>query len=289
MIIDTHSHVNFNAFKDDSGEVIKKSLTQGVWMINVGSQYDTSERAVKMADNYPEGVYAAIGLHPVHLESGTIKGKIDKEEIEFKTREEVFDYEKYKALAFKDGVKNKKVVAIGEVGFDYWYSPKTKIKIAEFKEKQRLAFLKQLDLAKELNLPVIIHCRLAHEELLYSLREKIKEWGGNPIGGVSHCFIGTLEQAKEYVRLGFHISFNGLIFKKIAGLPDSEEIIKELPFDRILVETDCPYLTPPQKEGQRNEPLFIKYTIKKIAEIKNISFEEAVETTTKNARNLFRI
>jgi len=289
MIIDTHSHVNFNAFKDDSFDVMKRTLEGGVWMINVGSQYDTSERAVRMAENYPEGVYAAIGLHPVHLESGIIKGKIDKEEIEFKTREEVFDYEKYKNLAFKDGVRNKKVIAIGEVGFDYWYSPKTKIKIAEFKEKQRLAFLKQLDLAKELNLPVIIHCRLAHEELLYSLREKIKEWGGNSIGGVSHCFVGTLEQAKEYVRLGFHISFNGLIFKKIAGLPDSEEIIKEIPSDRILAETDCPYLTPPQKEGQRNEPLFIKYTIEKIAEIKNIKFEEAAEITTRNARHLFKI
>lgn len=289
MLIDTHAHVNFNAFKDDSPEVLKRTLAGGVWMINVGSQYDTSARAVKMADNFPEGVYAAIGLHPIHLESAILKGRVDKEEIEIKTREEVFDYEKYKALAFKDGKRNKKVVAIGEVGFDYWYSPKTKVRIAEFKERQRLAFLEQLDLAKELNLPVMIHCRLAHEELLHSLREKIKEWGGNPIGGVSHCFVGTLEEAKEYLKLGFHISFNGLIFKKIAGLPDPEEIIKEIPPDRILVETDCPYLTPPQEDGKRNEPLFINHIVEKIAQIKKIGFDEASEITVRNAKKLFGI
>lgn len=289
MIIDTHAHVNFNAFKNDSDEVIKKSLAGGVWMINVGSQYDTSERAVRMAGNYTEGVYAAIGLHPIHLESGIVKGKIDEEEIEFKTREEVFDYEKYKNLVFKNGERNKKVVAIGEVGFDYWYSPKTKVKMAEFRERQRLTFLSQLDLAKELGLPVMIHCRLAHDELLRSLGEKIKEWGGNSIGGVSHCFLGTVEQAKEYIRLGFHISFNGLIYRKIVGLPDPDEIIKELPLDKILVETDCPYLTPPQKEGERNEPLYIRYTVEKIAEIKKISFEDASGATTNNARELFGI
>ena len=285
MLIDTHAHLNFNAFKNDIEEVIKRSLDSNVWMLNVGSQYETSKRAVEIAEKYPKGVYAAIGLHPIHLASGIFKTKIDKEEIEFKTIEENFDYEKYRELA-----KSPKVIAVGEIGLDYYYRPKTKTKIEQFKNRQKEVFLKQLDLAKELNLPVIFHCRVSHNDLIeilnskfFILNSKPKEGGG----GVMHGFVGTSDKLREFLRMGFYIGYNGIIFKKIEGI-DFEENIRNTPLERILLETDCPYLTPPQAEG-RNEPLYVRYVAERIAEIKNISIEQVVERTTKNARELFRI
>ena len=194
MLIDTHAHVNFNAFKDDSDEVIRRALQSDVWLVNVGSQYTTSERAVEIAERYSRGVYAAIGLHPIHLETKLVKIKVDKEEIEFETREEDFDYEKYKKLA----QTSSKVVALGEIGLDYYRRPKTKTKQAEFKEKQKQTFIKQLELAQELNLPVILHCRMAHDDLITTLQH----YNNTTIRGVSHCFTGTLEEAKEYIKLG---------------------------------------------------------------------------------------
>ncbi len=277
MLIDTHAHLNFNAYKDDADEVIRRSLDADTWMINVGSQYNTSKRAVEIAEKYPEGVYAALGLHPIHLSSGIFKTKIDKEEIEFQTKEEEFDYQKYRELA-----KSKKVVAIGEIGLDYYYRPKTKIKLQQFKEKQKEVFLKQLNLAQELKLPVIFHCRMAHEELIAILNEQ-RARNSEQLKGVTHCFTGTWEQAEKYLEMGLYLGFNGLIFKL-----DFDEIIKKTPQDRILIETDCPYLTPPQKEG-RNEPLYVRYVVERIAKIKNLTYEEITRITTENAKRLFNI
>ena len=140
MLIDTHAHLNFNGYKGDFEEVIKRTLDNNVWVINVGSQYETSKKAVEIAEKYPEGIFAAIGLHPIHLETGLVKIKNDEEEVEVNTKEEVFDYEKYKELA-----RSPKVVAIGEIGLDYYYRPKTKRKLELFKEKQKKALLKQLE------------------------------------------------------------------------------------------------------------------------------------------------
>ena len=274
MIIDTHTHVNFNAYKEDAPDVIRRSLDGGVWMINVGSQYTTSKRAVEMAQKYKEGVYAAVGLHPIHLETGLVKIKDDPEEIQFNTREEKFDYEKYKELA-----RLPKVVAIGEVGFDYYWRPKGKQKREEFKRKQAEALSLQLDLAKELNLPVIFHCRMAHQELT----DLLKFRNDSALRGVLHCYTGNWEQTKTYLGLGLHFGFNGLIFKM-----DSSEVIKNLPQDRIVIETDCPYLTPPQEEG-RNEPLFVKHVAERIAEIRNVEYNDLISITTNNARRLFNI
>lgn len=279
MLIDTHAHLNFNAYKKDSREVINRSLENNIWMINVGSQYKTSKRAVEIAEKYPEGVYAAVGLHPIHLSSGIVKAKIDKEEIEFETEEESFDYEKYKDLA-----KSKKVVAIGEIGLDYYYRPKTKTKLAIFKEKQKNAALEQLELARELNLPVIFHCRSAYQELINIIKNK--KWNMEQ-KAVMHCFSGTWEEAREYLEMGFYIGFNGIIFKL-----DLKEVIKNTPPDRILLETDCPYLLPPSlfEEGlTRNEPLYIKYIAKEVAKLKNLSYEEISEITTQNAKKFFKI
>ncbi len=124
MLIDTHAHLNFNAYKNDADEVIRRSLDNNVWMINVGSKYETSKRAVEMAQRYPEGVFASVGLHPLHLETKLVKIKIDLEEVAFNAKEEEFDYGKYKELA-----QSSKVIAIGEVGLDYYYKPKTKKKV----------------------------------------------------------------------------------------------------------------------------------------------------------------
>jgi len=277
MLIDTHAHVNFNAYKNDADEVIRRSLAGGVSMINVGSQHKTSKRAVEIAQRYPEGVYAAVGLHPIHLNSGTFKAKIDKEEIEFQTREEDFNYEEYKSLALSD---SRRVVAIGETGLDYWYKPKTKIKLEQFKQKQKEVFLKQLDLAQELGLPLILHCRAAHNDLIEILKSKISNLKS---GGVIHCFTGNWQEAEEYLKMGFYIGFNGIIFKL-----DLDDIIAKTPLEKILVETDSPYLTPSAIEG-RNEPIYVKYVVEKIAKIKKIDYKKITEITTQNAKKLFNI
>lgn len=271
-LIDTHAHLNFNGYKEDSENVVRESLENGIWMINVGSQYATSKRAVEMAERYEEGVYAAIGLHPIHLETGLVKMKEDPEEIQFKTTEEDFDYEKYRKLA-----GSKRVVAIGETGFDYYWRPKSKAKLEEFKKKQREIFLKQAELAEELNLPLIIHCRMAHQDLLESLKDVKAR-------GVIHCFAGSWEEAEKYLDLDFFLGFNGIIFKF-----DLDKVIAKTPLTKMLLETDCPYLVPPMAGDSRNKPLYIKYVAEKIAKIKGLSYEELISTTAKNARKLFNI
>ncbi len=298
LLIDTHAHLNFVAFKEDVDDVVSRCLKNKIWIINVGTKYETSKRAVEIAQSHKQGVYAAVGLHPIHLETGLVKIKNDTEETEVKTREEDFDYEKYKELA-----KNRKVVAIGEVGLDYWYKPKTKIKLQQFKEKQRIVLCQQLNLAKELNLPLIFHCRLAHQDLIEILKSKTN----SKLRGVIHCFTGNWEETKRYLELGFYLGFNGIIFKFHPVKSDKvgaeqfnrvnlDEVIKNTPLDKILIETDCPYLTPPlprrSSEGAkagRNEPLYLKYIVEKIAKIKGVSFEEIAKRTSENARSLFNI
>lgn len=281
MLIDTHAHINFNAFKNDADEVIKRSLENNIWLINVGSQYTTSKRAVEIAEKYPKGVYAAIGLHPIHLAEGIFKVKLDEEEIAFQTQDEHFNYGKYRELA-----KSPKVVAIGEIGLDHYYRPKTKTRIEQFKQKQKEFFLKQLDLAGELNLPIIFHSRVAHNDLLEIFNYKPKTTNYQ-LRGTMHGFVGTTEQLEKYLALGLYIGHNGIIFKKIEGI-DFEENIRNTPLERILLETDCPYLTPLPAEG-RNEPIYLKYIAERIAQIKNLSLEEIIQITTANAKKLFNI
>ena len=173
-------------------------------------------------------------------------------------------------------------MAIGEIGLDYYYRPKTKTKLAAFKEKQKEVFLKQLELARELNLPIIFHCRIAHNELIEILNTKYQMLDTKP-RGVIHCFTGTWEQSQEYMKMGLYLGFNGMVFKM-----NFDEIIRKTPLDKILIETDCPYLTPPPMSG-RNEPIYVKYVAEKIAKIKNLSYEEIAETTTNNAKKLFNL
>jgi TatD DNase family protein len=277
MLIDTHAHLNFSAYKDDADEVIQHSLENNIWMINVGSQYSTSKRALEIAEKYEKGIYAAVGLHPIHLETGLVKIKEDPDEIQFNTVEESFDYEKYKELAV-----SKKVVAIGETGFDYYWKPKTQAKLELFKERQRAVLLQHLKLAQELNLPVIFHCRMAHKDLIEILNEQ-RTKNNEQLRGVIHCFSGDWEEAKKYLEMGFCLGFNGIIFKL-----NLDEVIEKTPLGKILIETDCPYLTPPQENG-RNEPIYVKYVAEKIAKIKNLTFEKIAEITTQNAQKLFNL
>lgn len=278
MLIDIHAHLNFAAFNIDRDDVIKKCLENDIWMINIGTNYQTSKRAVEIAEKYEKGVYAAIGLHPINLDTGLIKMKADN--LEGKQLEREFDCQKYKKLT-----DFGEAAAIGEIGLDYYWRPKTTKKKELFKQKQKDLLLEQLKLAKELNLPIIFHCRVAHDDLIEILKSKIQNL---KLKGVVHGFVGTSEQLQKYLDLGLYIGFNGIIFKNIKGI-NFEENIRKTPLDKILIETDCPYLTPPQKENQRNEPLYVKYIAVKIAKIKNLSFKEIAKITTENAKKLFRI
>lgn len=292
MFIDTHAHLNFSIFDKDRDTVIKRCLENNIWLINVGTNLKTSRRAVEISEKYEKGVFASVGLHPINLNTGLVKMKVDPAEFSLKTHgaselegshfEKEFDYQKYKELA-----KSEKVIAIGEIGLDYYWKPKTTKKKELFKQKQKELFLKQLELAKELNLPVIFHCRMAHEDLLQILNYELKTINYK-LNGVMHGFVGTAEQLREYLKMGFYIGFNGIIFKKIEEI-NFEENIKKTPLDKILIETDCPYLPPPEFQNQRNEPLFVKYVAGKIAKVKNLSFNEVAEITTKNAKKLFKI
>ena len=169
------------------------------------------------------------------------------------------------------------MVAVGEIGLDYYYRPKSKPKQNLFKQKQKEVFVQQLDLAKELNLPVIIHCRMAHKDVIEILQ-------GRNLRGVIHCFTGSWAEAQKYMDLGFHLGINGIIFKLVL-----DEVIKQCPLDRILTETDCPYLTPPTAGVERNEPIFVKHVIQRIADLREITFDEVASATAPNAQKLFRI
>ncbi|MFA5886698.1 MAG: TatD family hydrolase [Patescibacteria group bacterium] len=283
MFIDTHAHVNFAAFKDDADEVIRRSLDNDTWMILVGSELRTSNRALDYANKYERGVYAAVGLHPVHLENGLVDTSEDSNPSGFIAREEEFDYDSYEKIA-----KFEKVVAIGEIGLDYYHLDPTK-DLPALKKKQQEVFAEQLLLARSLDLPAIIHCRQAHDDLLLILQEFKKEYGqlipSDRPWGVIHCFSGDEDLAWKYFKLGLLISFTGLItFSK-----QWDDVIRKIPLDRLMIETDTPYMTPEPYRGQRNEPILVQYVANRIADIRGIKIEKVAEITTGTARSFFRI
>ena len=275
MYIDTHAHVNFAAYKDDAEEVMKRTLEAGVFVVNVGSQHSTSKRAVEMAEKYAEGVYAAVGLHPIHL----VKRKVNPDDSElnendFETTGELFDFEKYLELA-----KNPKVVAIGEMGLDYHhFEPEDNIE--ELKTKQKETFLQGIKLANELQKPMIIHCWDAYDDLLEILKN-------NPVEkrGIIHSFIGGYKTARKFTDLGYKIGLNGVV----TYADDFNRLIKEVDLKDMVLETDCPYLTPVPHKGERNEPLYVKLVAEKVAKVKEISVEKVAEITTQTVKKLFNI
>lgn len=297
---DIHSHINFNAFKDDGDEVLKKTLGAGVWTILVGSQYDTSKRAVEYALKYKDGVYAAVGLHPFHLieqdidmnEEGLIKNlnflrgreKMLKDKNpnsaggqKIKSRAEEFNFKKYFALA----ASSEKVVAIGECGLDYNIkNQNSKLELKKIKKLQIKTFEQQIELALKANKPLIVHCRHVYKDILdiLSSYRNSKNLRGN-----IHCFLGNWDEAKKYFDLNFSVSFTGIITFTNAY----DEVIKKSPLARIMIETDAPYLAPVPYRGKRNEPVYVKEIARRIAEIKNTGLEIIAEATTKNALKMF--
>ena len=279
--IDIHSHVNFSAFDTDRDEVIARALENDTWIINVGTQADTSRKAVELAHKYREGVYAIVGLHPIH----TGKSFHDEKELgaegkEFTSRGEVFDKNIYREF-----LKDPKVVAIGECGLDYYHLDTESIK------KQKEAFIAQIELANEFNKPLMLHIRDAYADALEILKKHAKvlpRRGG--ARGVVHFFTGTLDEAKSFLDFGFMISFSGAITfppKKDGTGSHYAEVIKNIPLEMILTDTDSPYVAPMPYRGARNEPVFVKEIVKKIAEFKNLPEEEVTQAIVANAKRVF--
>ncbi|MDD5569145.1 MAG: TatD family hydrolase [Candidatus Pacebacteria bacterium] len=264
-MVDTHAHLNFRDFDKDRNQIIKECRENGIFAINVGSDYESSKKAVEIAEK-ENGFYAAVGLHPSNIETKLIK------QPDHDFLEKFFDSAKYETLA-----KSPKVKAIGETGIDLWRRPKSKEKRILFEKEQESFFLPQLELAKKLNLPLIIHCRIAFEEMF-------KVLAGAGVTGTAHCFTGTWEQAQKFLDMGFYLGFTGIIFKM-----DLIEVIKKCPMDRMLLETDCPYLSPPDFGEQRNTPLSLPVIAAKIASIKNLTAEEIISRSSENAQKLFKL
>jgi TatD DNase family protein len=260
MLVDTHTHLDFSQFDADRQEVITRAQEAGVEiMVNAGAGLEASQAGVALAETYSQ-IYAAVGVHP--HEAKTLNGNVLKE---------------LRALA-----QHPKVVAIGEIGLDYYRdrSPRP---------VQRQAFQQQLALAGELGKPIIVHDREAHDDVMNMLRQWAGEVRatGQPTTqlGVMHCFSGDLDMAWEVIEMGFYISIPGPVtFTNARRLP---ELVGALPLERLLIETDCPYLTPHPHRGKRNEPAYVRLVAEAIAQIRGIPLEQVARITTANAQTLF--
>ena len=250
-IFDTHAHYDDKAFDEDRYELLDAMSKNDVkYIINQGTDVETSKFSIALAEKY-DYVYAAVGIHP--------------EEI----------YKEESVTEIKKLIPHEKIVAIGEIGLDYHYDNTNK-------EDQLKYFIGQLNLANEVNLPVVIHSRDAQKDTLDTLKSiKITN------NGVIHCFSGSLESAKEFLKLGYYLGFDGPITFKNAK--NALEVLEYMPLDKILIETDAPYLTPTPFRGERNNSMYLTYVINKIAEIKKIPPEEVANITMNNAKTLFKI
>ena len=251
MLFDSHAHLDDAKFDLDLEEVVEKITSSCVkYVVDVGSNLESSKKAVALAEKYPF-LYAAVGVHPC-----------DAEETESVISE-------IEALA-----KRSKVVAIGESGLDYYWDDCPR-------EVQKASFIKHIELANKLDLPLIVHNRDAHGDTLSILKEH------RPENAIIHCFSGSPEMAKELTKMGYYISFAGAVtFKNARSLPDA---VKVVPIDRLLVETDSPYLTPEPFRGKRNDPTLVSYTARKIADILEISYEELAKITYENAKRVYKL
>ena len=254
MLFDTHVHLNDDQFKEDIEEVIKRAQEAGVSsMVVVGFDRATITRAMELIEKYAF-IYAAIGWHPVDA--------IDMVDEDFAWIEELSSH--------------PKVVAIGEMGLDYHWDK-------SHRDIQKEVFRKQIRLAKKVKLPIVIHNREATADIVDILKEEHAE----EVGGIMHCFSGSPEVAKECLNMNFYISLGGPVTFKNAKKP--KEVAEEVPLDKLLIETDCPYLAPHPYRGKRNEPAYVKLVAEQIADLKGLTFEEVAAATTQNARKLFGI
>jgi TatD DNase family protein len=259
MFIDTHCHLDFPEFKNEVSAVLGRAKEAHVEnLINVGVDVDTSKRSLEIARRYPE-IYAAVGIHP--------HSSMD---LNIETRGTLMSW-----------ANHEKVVAIGEIGLDYYYLKRSS-QYAHYpnRDQQIFCFEQMLDLALETKLPVIIHNREADADILGIL----KSYSGT-LRGVMHCFSGDYDLAEKILDLGFAVSFTGNITYKSSS--DTVEAIKKIPIGSIMIETDAPYLSPEPYRGKRNEPAYVVEVAKKLAEIKRLSLAEVETETTKKARKLF--
>ncbi len=287
MFIDSHAHMNFKEYEGELEDVIQRSFNNGTWIINIGSNYETSKKAIKIAENFDLGIWAVIGCHPVHLVKDiTEKAIFGGEEHSFFTPKEKFNYQKYSELA----KSSDKVVGIGETGFDFFRMADAKHSMEEIKKIQTDVFKQFIKIARELNLPLVLHCR-GEEDKPYEVYDLMLEVLSSELSpkpnGVIHCFGGNLEQAKKFIDLGFYIGFTGIVTFKNAK--ELQEIAKEISLDKILVETDAPFLAPDPYRGVKNEPTFVRYVAQKIADLKELTFEEVEKQTFANTSKLFNL
>ncbi len=252
MYFDSHAHLDDRRFNDDREEIFRRMQENGVTrMMNIGCDLSSSMRSVAMAEQHPF-VYAAVGTHP------DAANLLDDNVLAM-----------YRNLA-----ANPKVKAIGEIGLDYHYEDNPR-------EIQQVAFRRQLELAQELSMPVIVHEREAHGDAMKILDDY------PDVTGVFHCFSGSWEFARELLKRGWYLGFTGVITFKNAR--KAVEVVENAPLHRLLIETDCPYMAPEPHRGRRNDPSYVPLMAAKIAEIKGVSVEEAARVTTENAMRLFRI
>ncbi|BCB01909.1 TatD family hydrolase [Bacillus sp. KH172YL63] len=254
MLFDTHVHLNAEQFDEDLEEVISRAREAGVEkMVVVGFDRPTINRAMELIGQY-DFLYAAIGWHPVDA--------IDMKDEDLAWIEELSSH--------------PKVVAIGEMGLDYHWDKSPK-------DVQKNVFRKQIQLAKKVKLPIVIHNRDATQDIVDILREE----NAGEVGGIMHCFSGSPEIAQECVEMNFYISLGGPVTFKNAKKP--KEVAKEIPLEKLLIETDCPYLAPHPNRGKRNEPAYVKLVAEQIAELKEVSLEEVERVTFENAKKVFNI
>ena len=252
MLIDTHAHLNFESFDTDREEVIQRAIDAGVERIIVPSVDEKSSRlAIELAERYPQ-VYAAVGIHP----------------------QDAQDFSEDRIKIFYDWTEHPKVVAIGEIGLDYYrdYNPR---------DLQMQVFTRFIQLAKETNLPVIIHNREADSDILSIVENE--EFAS--VSGVFHCFSSNLVSARRVLDIGYLISFTGTVTFKNS---ESTNVLRDLPLEKLMIETDSPFLAPVPFRGKRNEPAFVRYIAEKFSEVKEVPFEEIARITTENAFKLFQ-
>ena len=254
MLFDTHMHLNAKQYKEDRAEVIERAFNAGVsQMTIIGFDDETIPLAIEIAEAY-ENIYAAVGWHPV----------------------DAIDYTSEKLAWLEKLSHHPKVVALGEMGLDYHWDKSPK-------DVQKRVFIEQINLAKKVNLPIIIHNRKASEDIKQILTEEKAE----EVGGIMHCYSSPIEDIKDYVAMNFYISWAGPVTFKNA--PEVREIAKAIPLDRLLIETDSPYLTPHPYRGKRNEPAYVKLIAEEIARVKEISLDELAKIITKNAERIYNI
>jgi TatD DNase family protein len=252
-MIDTHSHLYQPAFEEDRKEMIERAQKEGVDRVYLPAiDSESHQRMVDLAAAYPNYCIPMMGLHPCSVSAGFEK------ELEW----------------VEHWLDKRPFAAIGEIGLDFYHS-------MAFREEQYVAFKNQINIALQRDLPIVIHSRSSMDECIKVIHEN----GGGKIKGIFHCFGGDERQAKKVIELGFYLGIGGVVTYKNAGLA---ELLKKIPLEHLVLETDAPYLTPVPFRGKRNEPSYIRYVAEKIAEIKEVQLEEVVEVTTQNAKKIFR-